>query len=137
VKSWSLNTDFDIPLTNRFSVKGEAFVGYNLDDYFGGIFQGVNPTTQEVIKTAGGFLQMSYTHNDKWKYHLGFGIEDVKNNDLSTGMRSRNSLYFANVVYTLIPPVDIGLEYSHWETEYIKMSSGVNNRLQTSIIYKW
>jgi hypothetical protein len=137
VKSWSLNTDFDIPLTNRFSVKGEAFVGYNLDDYFGGIFQGVNPTTQEVIKTAGGFLQMSYTHNDKWKYHMGFGIEDVKNNDLSEGMRSRNSLYFANVVYTLIPPVDIGLEYSHWETEYIKMSSGINNRLQTSIIYKW
>lgn len=137
VKSCSLNGDFAVPLTDRFSIKGEAFVGYNLDDYFGGILQGVNPNTQEVIKTAGGWLQLSYKHNDKWKYHLGFGIDDPKNADLSDGMRSRNSFYFGNVIYSLIPPVDIGLEYSHWETEYKKRSTGTDNRIQTSIIYKW
>ena len=137
VKSWSLNGDFDLPLTERFSIKGEAFVGYNLDDYFGGILQGVNPTTQEVIKTAGGWLQLSYKHSDKWKYYLGFGIDDPKNTDLSEEMRSRNSFYFANVIYTLIPPVNVGLEYSYWETEYKKRSTGTDNRLHMSIIYKW
>ncbi|KPJ58552.1 MAG: hypothetical protein AMJ42_03080, partial [Deltaproteobacteria bacterium DG_8] len=136
-KSWSLNGDFDLPLTERFSIEGEAFVGYNLDDYFGGILQGVNPTTQEVIKTAGGWLQLSYKHSDKWKYHLGFGIDDPKNTDLSKEMRSRNSFYFANVIYTLIPPVNVGLEYSYWETEYKKRSTGTDNRLHMSIIYKW
>jgi len=137
VKSWSLNGDFDLPLTEKVSVKGEAFVGYNLDDYFGGVLQGVNPNTQEVIKTAGGWLQLGYKQNDKLKYHLGFGIDDPKNSDVSAGMRSRNSFYFGNVIYSLIPPVDIGLEYTHWETEYKNRSTGIDNRIQTSIIYKW
>jgi len=137
VKSWSVNGDLDIPLTEKVALKGEAFVGYNLDDYLGGVLQGVNSTTQEVVKTAGGWMQLSYKHSDKWKYHLGFGIDDPKNNDLSSGMRSRNSFYFGNVVYSLIPPVDIGLEYSHWETEHKNRSTGIDNRIQTSIIYKW
>jgi len=137
VKSWSLNGDFDIPLTDRFSIKGEAFVGYNLDDYFGGVLQGVNSTTQEVVKTAGGWLQLRYKHNDTLKYHLGFGIDDPKNADLSGEMRSRNSFYFGNVIYSLIPPVDIGLEYTHWETEHKQRSTGTDNRIHTSIIYKW
>jgi len=137
VKSWSLNADINLPLTERVSVQGEAFVGYNLDDYFGGILQGVNPTTQEVIKSAGGWLQLSYLHNDKWTYHLGCGIDDPKDNDLSAGMRNRNQFYFGNVVYSLIPPVDIGVEYSYWKTEYEKKRAGRAHRIQASIIYKW
>jgi hypothetical protein len=137
LKTWSLNGDFDLPLTDRVSVKGEAFIGYNLDDYLGGILQGVNPTTQEIIKTTGGWMQLSYKHSDKLKFHLGLGMDDPKNSDLSAGMRSRNSFYFGNVVYNLIPPVDIGLEYSFWDTEYKNRSTGTDNRIQTSIIYKW
>ena len=52
-------------------------------------------------------------------------------------MRSRNSFYFGNVVYSLIPPVDIGLEYSYWDTDHKGLSKGTDNRIQTSIIYKW
>lgn len=137
VKSWSLNGDFDVPITDKLSVKGEGFVGYNLDDYFGGVFQGVNPTTRQIIKTAGGWMQLACNQNDKWTYNLGFGIDDPRNDDLSDGMRSRNSFYFGNVIYHLIPPVDIGLELSHWETEYKSRSTGTDNRIQTSVIYKW
>jgi len=137
VKSWSVNGDLEIPITTKIAVKGEAFVGYNLDDYFGGILQGVNSTTHEVIKSVGGWAQVSYFHSDKWKYRMGFGIDDPNNEDLSAGMRSRNSFYFGNVVYSLIPPVDIGLEYSHWQTEYEERSTGTDNRLQASVIYKW
>lgn len=137
VKSWSLNGDIDLPITHQLSIKGEAFVGYNLDDYFGGVFQGVNPTTRQIIKTAGGWMQLAYQPNEKLNYHFGFGIDDPRNSDLSDGMRSRNSFYFGNVVYHLIPPVDIGLEFSHWETGYKKQSTGTDNRIQTSVIYKW
>ena len=136
-KSWSLNGDFYVPITDRFEVKAEAFVGYNLDDYFGGILQGVNPTSGSAIKTVGGWLQLKYVQSDKLKYHVGFGIDDPRNSDLNNGMRSRNGVYFGNVVYTLIPPVDIGLEYSYWDTEYKGERSGINNRIQTSVIYKW
>jgi hypothetical protein len=137
VKTWSINGDCELPLTSKLSVKGEFFTGYNLDDYFGGILQGVNPTTREVIKSMGGWMQVSYKQSDKWNYRLGFGIDDPEEKDLSNNMRSRNSFYFGNVVYSLIPPVDIGLEYSFWETDHKGISKGTDNRIQTSIIYKW
>ena len=136
-KSWSANTDIQIPLTNNLELKAEGFIGYNLDDYFGGVLQGVNPVTGDVIKTMGGWMQIAYKQSDKWRYHAGFGIDDPCNSDLSRGMRSRNSFYYGNVIYSLIPPVDIGLEYSYWDTEYVKMSSGTDNRIQGSVIYKW
>ena len=137
VKSWSIVGDCELPLTTKLAVKGEFFTGYNLDDFFGGILQGVNPATREVIKSMGGWMQLSYKQNDKWNYRLGFGIDDPEEKDLSNTMRSRNSVYFGNVVYTLIPPVDIGLEYSYWETDHVGLSTGTDNRIQTSIIYKW
>ena len=137
VKSWSVNADFDLPLTDSLSVKGEAFIGYNLDDYFGGILQGVSPLNQAAIRSTGGWMQLAYQQSDKWKYHLGFGIDDPRNNDVIEGMKNRNSFYFANAVYSLIPPVDIGIEYSYWNTQYEKMSTGTNNRIQGSVIYKW
>ncbi len=137
VKSWSINGDFDLPLTAKMAVKGEVFTGYNLDDYFGGVLQGVNPATREAIKSVGGWMQLSYKQDDKWNYRLGFGIDDPREKDLANGMRSRNAFYFGNIIYSLIPPVDIGLEYSYWETDHKGISSGTDNRIQTSVIYKW
>ena len=136
-KTWSVNGDFNLPLTDCLSIKGEIFAGYNLDDYFGGVLQGINGATQEIIKTRGGWAQVSYDWSSKMKYKAGFGIDDPSNNDLSAGMRGKNSFYFANVTYNIIPPVTVGLEYSYWNTEYLDASNGTNNRIQASIIYKW
>jgi len=136
-KTWSMNGDFNLPLTACLAIKGEIFAGYNLDDYFGGILQGINAGTQEIIKTRGGWAQLSYDWSSKMKYKAGLGIDDPSNNDLSAGMRGRNSFYFANVTYNIIPPVTVGLEYSYWNTEYIARSNGTNNRLQASAIYRW
>ncbi len=137
VKSWSMNGDLVFPLSPCMELTGEAFLGYNLDDYFGGILQGVDPITREPIKDVGGWAQLSYKPNDQWKYNLGFGIDDPHNSDLSNGMRARNTVIFANVLFTLISPVTLGLEYSYWDTEYINLSSGVDNRLHGSVIYNW
>jgi hypothetical protein len=52
-------------------------------------------------------------------------------------MRSRNAWYYANFFYTLIPPVTLAVEYDHFETEYKGWDKGKDNRIQTSIIYKW
>lgn len=141
MKSWSLNGDFEVPLTSCLSFKAEGFVGENLDDYFGGILQGINSdkTQKEftsIIKSMGGWAQFSYQYN-KWKYNAGAGIDDPRNKQLSTGMRARNTFYFGNFYYNLIPPVNLCLEYSHWETDYINKHDGTNNRIQTSVIYSW
>jgi hypothetical protein len=74
---------------------------------------------------------------NKWKYNVGGGIDDPRNDQLSTGMRSRNTFYFGNLYYNLIPPVNLCVEYSRWETDYIRKADGINNRIQTSVIYSW
>ena len=91
----------------------------------------------------GGWMQVGYQHSKKWKYNVGLGIDDPRNDDLAynpdptKNMRDRNSFYYGNVMFNLIPPVNIGLEYSYWETGYLNQSSGTDNRIQTSIIYNW
>ena len=141
MNSWSLNGDFEVPLTSCLSLKGEGFVGENLDDYFGGILQGINNDKDQkqytsIIKSIGGWTQLTYQYN-KWKYNVGAGIDDPRNRDLSVGMRSRNTFYFGNLYYNLIPPVNLCMEYSRWETDYIRKADGINNRIQTSVIYSW
>lgn len=71
-KSWSMNGDFNIPLSECLSIKGELFLGYNLDDYFGGVLQGINRGMQEIIKTAGGWAQLGYKWGSQWKYNVGW-----------------------------------------------------------------
>lgn len=137
IKSWSVNGDFDLPVSDRVSVKGEVFIGSNLDDYFGGIGQGVNATTQTAIKTMGGWMQVGYQHSKKWKYNVGFGIDDPSNDDLNSGNREENSFYYGNVMFNLIAPVTLGLEYSYWETGYLNQCSGTDNRIHASVIYNW
>jgi hypothetical protein len=155
-KTWSINADYEVPLTKRLALKGEWFYGSNLDDYFGGIGQGINTlTTGKVgslvpvdeqftsnIQSMGGWTQLTYQYN-KWKYNVGAGIDDPRNSDLSTAstaskaMRSRNTFYFGNFYYNLIPPVNLCLEYSHWDTKYKGFADGKDDRIQTSVIFNW
>jgi hypothetical protein len=52
--------------------------------------------------------------------------------------RRRNTFYFGNFYYNLIPPVDLCLEYSYWNTKYQEdFSDGKDNRIQTLVISKW
>jgi hypothetical protein len=137
LKSWSINFDYDIPLTDKLSIKGEIFKGVNLDDYFGGSLQGVNTATRDVISAIGEWAQVSYKLSEKWQYNAGFGIDNPSDEDLGPGMRSKNGFIYVNSQYKIIPPLTIGFEYSHWKTEYMDMSDGTDNRFQTSFIYSW
>ena len=137
LKSWSINFDYDIPLTDKLSIKGEIFKGVNLDDYFGGSLQGVNTVTHDVISAMGEWVQVSYKLNDKWLYNAGLGIDNPSDEDLVPGMRSKNGFIYINSQYKIIPPLTIGFEYSHWKTEYVDTSDGTDNRFQASFIYSW
>jgi hypothetical protein len=135
--SWSVNLDFDIPFTDQISLKGEAFVGRNLDDYFGGILQGVNVDTRKGIKATGGWAQVRYQPDQEWQVHAGFGLDNPSDKYLGPGMRAKNSFLYLNALYKIIPSSTVGLEYSHWETKYKETSRGTDNRLQASFIYGW
>ncbi len=137
IKSWSVNYDFNIPLFSRLSLKGEAFTGVNLDDYFGGILQGVNSVNRDGIESSGGWFQFNYILDDKWQYNVGGGLDNPSDEDLNEGMRGKNGFFYVNSLYRIIPQMTVGMEYSHWKTDYIGMSSGIDNRFQASCIYSW
>jgi hypothetical protein len=135
--SWSWNIDFNIPLSERFTLSGEAFTGANLDDYFGGAYQGINTVTRNEISTSGMWSQISFAFNKDWQYNAGFAIDDPDNGDLNIGGRDKNSFYFVNALFKVLPMLTIGLEYDYYETEYKGLIDGTANRLQTSAIFTW
>ncbi len=145
-KSWSVNLDVQQPVNEWISVKGEAFVGENLDDYFGGIGQGVriirdeNDTITAVpngIASKGGWVQATLTPSKKWRFHLGAGVDDVDNSDVDNNGRTLNRAVYGNAIYALNKSADVGVELSHWRTDYKGSGTTEDVRLQTSLIYKF
>jgi hypothetical protein len=132
VSTWSVNADILFPITKTLQFKGECFLAENFDSYFGGIGQGVNPTTNEEIKTVGGWLQLGFTPSERWAFNTGGGIDNPRDGDLSPGMRSRNSFIFGNATYFFAKYLSVGLELSYWKTDYKDDSNGDDIRIQNS-----
>ena len=66
--------------------------------------------------------------------NLGFARDKPKAETLSTGLRSRNQMVFANLVYTLNKAVSTGFEVFHVSTDYLESTSQKSLRFQHSWI---
>jgi hypothetical protein len=144
IDSWSLNLDVFQPINPVVSVKGEAYVGENLDDYFGGIGQGVRTVTvgpvtlfEKAIGDRGGWFNVVLGPWDAWSFNVGAGIDDVESGDVNTGGRTLNRSIFANAVYALNKSAEIGVELSQWRTDFKNADDVDDVRIQTSFIYKF
>jgi hypothetical protein len=140
VDSWSVNVDLTQPINEWLTIKGEAFCGSNLDNYFGGIEQGVNPTTLSGIGSRGGWVAASFGPCDKWTFNTGMGIDDPKNGDLEGMAKARavNRSIFGNAIYSINENTKVGIELSQWRTEYVGGGEDADDlRVQTSFIYSF
>lgn len=57
--SWSANLDLQIPLGGKVTLKAEVFTSENLDDYFGGIGQGINVDLGCDVAATGGWAALA------------------------------------------------------------------------------
>jgi len=155
IKSRSNCWDVSLPICDWLGLKGESWNGQNIDDYFGGVGQGilvsstgsgtvVNATAfggtfqkAEAIEGKGGWLEASFGPFKAWRFNLGMSVDDPDNRDLPATARSKNSSRWFNVLHDLNEAVQIGVEFSKWETDYKNGTSGENNRFQTSLLYKF
>ena len=145
--SWSFNLELSMPLSEKVLFAGEYFTGTNLDDYLGGIGQGVNNAMQadpREIRAQGGWGALRYTINPETSVSLGAGIDDPNDNDLpakDSGLinpsRTRNQTIFANVITKLTPNFILGLQLSDWKTDYKNAPGSDALRAQTSLTYKF
>ena len=142
--SWSLNLDVLQPICPVVTVKGEAYVGENLDDYFGGIGQGVRTRTvsgttlfERAIGDRGGWVAVALGPWDAWSFNVGAGLDEVESDDVDTLGRTSNRSLFANAIYALNKSADIGVELSQWRTDFKNADDVDDVRIQTSFIYKF
>jgi hypothetical protein len=137
VKTWSVNADWRIPITERFGFQGEFFSGQNLAPYLGGIIQGINPVTREGIRSTGGWGEAWYFWTPVLHSHVGYAIDDPLDQDVpnnATG-RTYNDLIFANLIWDVNPKLVVGVEATIWETLYKTQSPGESTRFEFVVKY--
>jgi cell division protein FtsB len=135
--SWSVNLDVTQPVCPWLTIKGELFAGENLDQYFGGIGQGVNTTALKEISAEGGWVAASLGPWSQWSFNVGAGIDSVDRNDVTAGGRTQNTSIFGNVLYSLNKHAQVGVEVSQWNTHYRGPGDADDMRAQASFIYKF
>jgi hypothetical protein len=134
--TWSFNVDAKIPFTKTFGFQGELFTGSNLSNYFGGIMQGIDPGTLDVIRDNGGWGDFWYDMKPDLHWHLGYSIDDPVNADMTTG-RTYNQYFYCNFIYDITKFFNAGLEVSSWKTMYVDKRPGEALRLEALARYNF
>jgi len=137
---WGLSTDFRWKLNDVFGFTGELYTGKTLGSYNGGILQNINAETLEGIRSSGGWLEMFLYWTPCVHSHVGYGIDDPVDSDIPNAAaaagRTRNSVYFANMLWDLNQTFRVGLEFTWRETEYKTLldneGAGVHTQFQWS-----
>jgi hypothetical protein len=137
ISSWSVDFDFVLPLAEWLTLKGECQRGENLDQYVGGIGQGVNLATLSGIDASGGWMAVSIGPLDGLTFGLGASRERVSPGDVDTGARTRNRTFFGHVIYAITTQASVGLELSSLRTTYEGKAAGNSFRIQMSLIFRF
>ena len=133
-ESWSGNIDLNLVITPKLSISGEAFVGSNIARMLGGI---ANASTIDGVDTQGGWVNFKFKPNEDLSLSAGISMDDPCDCDLEDGMRSKNTMVFANFYKNLLQGFLIGLEVSNWTTEYKNMDTASALRGQIAFLYKF
>jgi len=130
----SLNADFLLVLSPKFKIMAEYFSGKNLGTFLGGIAQSITVPLRVEVETKGFFVSAVGSLSPKLQMAVGYGMDDPDDATLITGGRAKNATFFGNLVVSLSGSVKVGLEVSHWETDYLLGDSHKSLRLQNSWI---
>ncbi len=129
----SLNLDLILSFSGKLTLLGEFFNGKNMLPFFGAVNQGVNQTLEKEISASGFYLNLQAGLAPGLKMSAGYGQDQPRVQDLSAGMRVKNSTVFANLVYNLGKQVSAGFEIYHISTAY----QGLDNQKTLRFQHSW
>jgi len=119
---WGLAGDFRWKMTDRLGFAGEVYTGQSLGTYNGGILQTINADTLTGIRSTGGWMETYYYWTPCLHSHIGYGIDDPNDNDISTAAlalgRTYNSTIYSNLLWDLNNVFRIGVEFTWRQTNY-------------------
>ena len=134
-RSWLFHGGMQLPLSKSFTVSGEGWTGENVDNYNGGIGQGINITQGTEISARGGWVQAVWSPVNLIRTGAGLGVDDPEEADLSGDARTFNGRLFANIFFRVTDKVTLGLEYSRIRTDYALTSDMQNHRVHFNAMY--
>jgi hypothetical protein len=119
IRTWSINGDLRVPITERFGFQGEFFTGDNLGTFLGGVGQGVNLVTQAGIRATGGWVEAWYDWTPRLHSHTGYGIDDPLDSGITAAAgRTYNQFLFGNLFFDVTKKLILGFEVTSWKTQY-------------------
>jgi hypothetical protein len=128
--SWSINGDLAVKFTKKFAFLGEFFYGANLNQYLGGVAQGVTPVGG-ALPSMGGWAMLSVKATDRTELNLGYGFDDpddkeweIPDDSESYTLRDLNSEAFLNLMYGLTNNVSLMFEGAWMQTKYRTQTYG-------------
>ena len=123
-RTWSLNYDFDVPVTKKLGFKAEYFIGENLGSFEGGILQGIDVVRRDTIRTMGGWAQLQYQWTPKLQTNVCYMIDDPFDEDIVGGnspdrrSRTYSHCLFFNILYNWTDALMTGFEVDFWRTHW-------------------
>ncbi|MCI0642951.1 MAG: hypothetical protein L0Y72_19115 [Gemmataceae bacterium] len=130
--SYVVGADWQFPLCDWLELRGEAWYGRNLDDYRGGIAQGVNTFLGQEIRSSGGWSEFLIKPFEWYQLALGATIDDPVNRDVrGTALpRVYNITYYAGNRFPVGGGLTLGLDFEFWRTGYLGLEEGTAERIK-------
>jgi hypothetical protein len=108
------------------------YAGQSLGTYNGAVLQTVNGSTFHGIRAAGGWAEVYfYLVPEKLHTHVGYGIDDPLDRDVSFGQIVRNRTVFGNIIWDVNRAFRLGLEATWRKTAYRGLENAEGATLQT------
>ncbi|MFN7927359.1 MAG: hypothetical protein U0Y68_05340 [Blastocatellia bacterium] len=134
VTSYALTGDWQIPLSNRLTLTGEAYAGraislgepsgFRNDRLYAVTGPITSPTTKiRGVYSVGGWAQLNYRVHPTLDFNFAYGQDDPRNRDLFSGQitsatRLKNQAASANFIWALRQNFLVSLEYRRLWTAY-------------------
>jgi hypothetical protein len=136
--TYSIGFDGKATIGSNTKVQGELFFGQLLGDYMGAVFQSYNVDTGQSVAAKGGWAEVEQKFADVYRLHVGYGVDNVDEKDVSTLVsRTQNGVLYGNVFYDMTPALSLAGEISLWRTKYYALETATPTRLEFSVIYKF
>jgi hypothetical protein len=119
---WGLGVDFRYEITGFYGFKAEAYTGQTLGTYAGAVLQNVNSTTFAGLESSGWWAEFFWYWVPHCLHtHLGYAIDDVRNEDLVAGQVSKNETLFVNLIWDVNKHLRFAGELTYRATDWVTL----------------
>jgi hypothetical protein len=115
--TWAVALDASVG-GRRAGLRGELWTGQAIGSYQGAIGQSGNDNF-DVIRATGGWAQAYIEFMPAVRVLAGYGLDDPRDEDLTSGQRARNEVAFGTLIWEPVPVIRLGYEVSAFVTDYV------------------